>query len=256
MAAYDPLPALWNMFAFAKAHPDRFRWRYEPTMIQLVNTCFQLVFDLIILAIPLPFLLRMKLRRGKKGKSSSPTLCWHHLTRSFSSRWPSIPSTPADFPLSLTTVALLVVYSLSLASFAVTAVRLAQCVDFRVIEHSASLDPFEAFIARVFYLFWTSMEVATVIIVANLPALYALWRRARGRADDTGTPAYFMFSDAAHAFGAHGAPAGGEEVGLSSELERRFDESIAKLGPEAKVPSVSVGTGSSVHSASARNQVS
>lgn len=44
-----------------------YHYRFYPPTVALIYTCFHVLFDLIILAIPLPFLLRMKLRRSKKG---------------------------------------------------------------------------------------------------------------------------------------------------------------------------------------------
>lgn len=95
----------------------------------------------------------------------------------------------------------MIVYFLSFASFAVTLIRLVQCIDFRQKDHAEVLDPYKAFVSRVFYIFWTIMEVNTVIIVANLPALYALWRHSReNRETGSSIPPYFIFSSIANAF--------------------------------------------------------
>jgi hypothetical protein len=199
LAAYDPLKAVWAVVTwdFTHSKQDQFKWRYEPTKIQLTNSSLQFIFDVIILAIPLPMLYKMKLRRSKK-------------------------------------VGLIVVYCLSFASVILTVIRLVQCIDFRISDQNGSNDPYQAFISRVMYLFWTSLEISTVILVANLPALYGLWKHTKKSAGtpSSGTPGYFLFSSVANTFRrATGRPAGLSQPVLSElpDVEARgTDES--KLG--------------------------
>lgn len=132
-------------------------------MLNIVYTSFQLLFDIIILAIPLSYILNMKLRTSKK-------------------------------------VGLFIVYVLSFANVAVTVVRLLESIDNMHADQMSDFSPYQAFIARVYYTLWTNLELATAAIVANLPAMYVLWRRfaQRRTRPPTGTPPYFVFTSIAN----------------------------------------------------------
>jgi hypothetical protein len=138
--AYKPLSGVWNLSTGELN--GTFEFRYTPTILQISHGSFQTLFDLIILAIPPPFLYKMKLGWNKK-------------------------------------IGLIVIYCLSFVSLAATIVRLAESIDFHISQGSSD-DLLHTFVSRIDYVTWTMIEVTTAIICANLPALYALVRLVRG----------------------------------------------------------------------------
>jgi hypothetical protein len=211
IAAYKPVSVVWAAVTYSLENPNKEEFRYEPDKIQLGNSVLQFVYDLIILAIPIPFLLRLKVMRNKK---------------------------------SIAPIGLIVIYVLSLISIVLSLIRMLQCIDFeRADDDDVTItDPFYVFRARVFYLFWTVIEVTTVIIIANLPALYALWKRqAQGekREPSAGTGGYFLFSRFApksfinaSRHRTDGAPVDSSTTkhATDADMEKALDESSARLG--------------------------
>lgn len=96
------------------------------------------------------------------------------------------------------------------------------------------------------------LEVITVILVANLPALYALWKRFSDEMKTRNDAApYFVFSAIGRTF--RDAPRSGRKMSTAeeerAELERRFDESAANFpgGEYASKKNSDAGIGHTHH---------
>ena len=79
---------------------------------------------------------------------------------------------------------LVIVYCLSFLSIAGSSVRLSQAIYFRTVETSTG-NGFHSLVVRVLYAMWSCIEVTTVVICANLPALHSLVRRATNKSQSS-----------------------------------------------------------------------
>lgn len=131
--------------------------RFLQTDIQLAHSSLQVFFDIIILALPIPVILKTKFRKNDR--------------REYFSTLFKKESTKCNI-----LVGLIFIYCLSFFSVAATAVRLSSVVTFS--EKVLQLDLVSE---RLNYNYWAVLEVATAIICANLPAVPAFYRHVTGK---------------------------------------------------------------------------
>ena len=141
------------------------------TTHQIVNSSFQIVFDVILLLIPLPVIRSLKIRSSAKGM----------LVFSFVDSEPyesGYQICEADKDASCI-VGLIIVYAISFVSLVATAMRL-----YKVTSFFYTSGP-NAGAVKAELSYWTVIELTTAIFCANLPALSSLLKFARGQVATT-----------------------------------------------------------------------
>lgn len=119
----------------------------------MVNSSFQALADVIILALPLRIIYRIKLNRQRKGMLKRTNI----LLENGKLIW---------------IAGLLIIYLLSFLSLGATLARLAILIKNAQIDGKNEL--LEIMARRIKYTYWAVIEVTTVIICANLPTMPVL----------------------------------------------------------------------------------
>lgn len=121
--------------------------------LNLANSAFQVLFDVIILALPIPVIIKTKFKRRDRGNQSAHAYFQNGIAN------------------VILTVGLLIIYALSFLSLAATIVRL-----YMVFKYDQAENLLDGGVARLDYSCWTVVEIVTAIICANLPATSSLIR--------------------------------------------------------------------------------
>ena len=141
-------------YLFVKSIP--FRQRASPEKLEVANSAFQAVADLVMLLLPIPFIYKVKLPNVEKGMFPPP---------------PSAEPRQRAAIDEYNSASLVLVYCFGFVSFAATLLRLQQSVAFR--RSSGMISPFAHNLDLTVS---TQIELGMGILCANAPTLFAFFR--------------------------------------------------------------------------------
>ena len=198
--AYSPVEAVWN--PWDAKYDGKAECFCE--LLAVVNSSFQVVFDVLILLIPFAIFRTLKLNKSMKSKFSIVSLPDIIIYRSYEyDRLSSLAHADCD------PVGICFIYVLGLLSFSMTVVRLHLALD-----RDASATFVQLREKFTTFSFWTIIETTTALICANLPPMTTMLRR--------------VYSKLVSTVGLSGISGSGSGSRSASGAERKGDNSYLR----------------------------